>query len=404
MTSVIFRKEEKIVKNFGIVCEYNPFHNGHAKQLAQINAPICLMSGNFVQRGEPAIIDKYTRAKAAIACGASLVLELPITHAIASAEGFADGAVEIFSRLGCVDGLCFGSENGDIKNIMSTAKALLSPEFSDYLRAELEMGVSFPVARQRALQAMGADNATVERPNDILAVEYCKAILKRNSPMEPVTICREGDYHGGSDTENPSASFLRTTDDWINYMPREAYEILKDAPRHTVDAGERAWLARLRFMSECDFEELPFGSEGLWRKLMHACRSESTLEQILQAVKSKRYTHTRLMRLLLCAFLGITQKMMDRPAPYVRVLGFNDEGRTILRKMRQISTIPIINAGEIPPDADYWELERRASDLYGLFSKSGVSNPSQETNARVFYDSKLFDKKSKKTLAFPKKV
>ena len=371
------------MKNIGIVCEYNPFHNGHAKQIGMFDRTVCLMSGNFVQRGEPAIVDKYVRARAAVECGASLVLELPITCAIASAEGFADGAVEIFDRLGCVDGICFGSEDGKLENIMSTAKALLDPKFSEHLRVELDKGASFPTARANALTAMGA--MAIEKPNDILAVEYCKALLRRESSIEPIAILREGDYHGGSEQENPSASFLRTTDDWQNFMPENALRVFENAPRYSLGAGERAVLARLRAMTEAEFETLPYGSEGLWRKLMHACRRESNLEAIIQAVKSKRYTRTRIMRMILCAYLGITEEMMQRKPPYVRVLAFDEHGSKILRAMRTLGTIQIVNAGEIPSDTTYWEIERLASDLYGLFSNEIVAKPMAEHESRIFY-------------------
>lgn len=373
------------MKNLGIICEYNPFHNGHAKQIGMFERTVCLMSGNYVQRGEPAIVDKYIRAQTAVACGASLVLELPITCAISSAEGFASGAVSIFRRLGCVDAICFGSESGDINNIMSTAKILCEPSFGAYLRAELEKGVSFPAAREMALSAMGADASLLVKPNDILAVEYCKAILSQNAHLEPITVKREGDYHGGSDVQNPSASFLRTQESWEDFMPAAAWDIFCRAPRHSLSAGEKAWLARLRSVSEAEFEQVPYGSEGLWRKLMRACREQTSLEQIIEAVKSKRYTRTRIMRMLLCAFLGITEQMLQQPAPYVRVLAFDDVGRTMLRQMRDEGSIPLVNAGQMPPDAAYWELERRASDLYGLFREDSLGAPAQEQNARVFY-------------------
>ena len=161
------------MKNIGIICEYNPFHNGHAKQLRTVHAQdgtcVCLMSGNYVQRGEPAILDKWTRAKAAVLCGADLVLELPVTYALRSAEGFAAGGVEIFDRLGCIDGLSFGSELVDINGIMSTAEALDSTEFSEHLHDALAEGLSFPAARQQALAALGADTAALETPNSSLA-------------------------------------------------------------------------------------------------------------------------------------------------------------------------------------------------------------------------------------------
>ena len=361
------------MKTVGIICEYNPFHNGHAKQLGAINGvKVCLMSGNYVQRGEPAMLDKYTRAKAAVLCGADLVLELPLTYAISSAEGFAQGGVEVLTRLGCIDGLCFGSESGEINDIMSTARLLLTEPFRAALRSELASGVSFPHARQNAVETLGGSGSVLEHPNDILAVEYCKALLTLQSPIEPMTLRREGSYHDSLQAENPSASVLRTMEDWRGFVPEKALEVFEAAPRYTVQAGERAWLARLRAMPESEFEALPYGSEGLWRKVMRACRAEATLEDILETAKSKRYTHTRLKRMLLCAFLGISEEMLKRSAPYVRVLALNANGAAVVREARKNGSIAVINAGENAPDAQYGELERRVSALYGLFRERQV--------------------------------
>ena len=376
------------MKNVGIICEYNPFHNGHARQLRAVREQggvcVCLMSGNYVQRGEPAIFDKWTRAKAAALCGADLVLELPVTYALRSAEGFAAGGVEILDRMGCIDGLCFGSETDDINIIMSTAKALDTPEFSQKLKKELKSGVSFPTARQLALEAMGEDGSVLETPNAILAVEYCKALLRRNSAIEPLLIHREGDYHGGTDPDAPSASFLRTQTDWHGYVPEDALACFAGVPRHSVAAGQRAWLARLRSMEEAEFERLPFGSEGLWRKVLSACRTEPTLEAIVQAAKSKRYTRTRLMRLLLCAYLGITEEMLAQPAPYVRVLAVNGRGQRVLRQVKQDGELPLLHTGQRAPDCAYAALERRAADLFPLFCETEEFYVNLERKARVF--------------------
>lgn len=376
------------MKNVGIICEYNPFHNGHARQLRAVREQggvcVCLMSGNYVQRGEPAIFDKWTRAKAAALCGADLVLELPVTYALRSAEGFAAGGVEILDRMGCIDGLCFGSETDDINIIMSTAKALDTPEFSQNLKKELKLGVSFPTARQLALEAMGEDGSVLETPNAILAVEYCKALLRRNSAIQPLLIHREGDYHGGTDPDAPSASFLRTQTDWHGYVPEDALACFAGVPRHSVAAGQRAWLARLRSMEEAEFERLPFGSEGLWRKVLSACRTEPTLEAIVQAAKSKRYTRTRLMRLLLCAYLGITEEMLMQPAPYVRVLAVNGRGQRVLRQAKQGGELPLLHTGQRAPDCAYAALERRAADLFPLFCETEEFYVNLERKARVF--------------------
>lgn len=375
------------MKNIGVICEYNPFHNGHAKQLSHMKAQgntVCLMSGNYVQRGEPAILDKYVRAAAAVSCGADLVLELPVTYALRSAEGFASGGVEIMEKLGCVDALCFGSETGTAEHLMQTAKLLLTEQFSQRLRSELASGVSFPCARQNALEALGGDGELLENPNDILAVEYCKAIIQQGSRLTPTVLHREGSYHDSTDCENPSASMLRVTERWEQYVPAEALRLYDTAVRSTVLRGERAWLARLRAMTEREFEQLPFGSEGLWRKLMHSCREKAALEEIIEAAKSKRYTRTRLMRMLLCAYLGISKELLEREAPYVRVLALNETGGKILREARNNGNLTILNAGETAPDSAFSELERRASDLYGLFADADKPTaPAVESRARA---------------------
>ena len=374
------------MKNIGVICEYNPFHNGHAKQLSAIKQKgnaVCLMSGNYVQRGEPAVLDKMVRAKAAVMCGADLVLELPVTYALRSAEGFASGGVEVLSKLGVIDGLCFGSESGALDDIMSTAKLLLTEKFAQKLRSELASGVSFPSARQNAIEALGGNGELLENPNDILAVEYCKAIVRQNSPLQPMPLQRQGSYHESMERENPSASMLRKMDDWSGFVPQEAMEVYASAPIYSVSAGERAWLARLRAMQEAEFERLPFGSEGLWRKLMHACREENTLEEIITAAKSKRYTRSRLMRMLLCAYLGISEKMLQENAPYIRVLAMNETGREILHDARRCSDLPLIHAGEAATEPVFGELERRASDLYGLFCSGEIRPPASQTKDRM---------------------
>lgn len=376
----------------GIICEYNPFHLGHRKQLDTVRALfgpdsgiVCLMSGNFVQRGAPAIVDKTHRAQAAIVCGADLVLELPVTCSLSSAEGFASGGVSILGSF--CGNLCFGAETADKDKLLHTARALLSQDFSPALRQHLNMGMSFPAARQAALETMELDAQVLTRPNDILAVEYCKAILSQGVPMSPLPILRGGDYHAASaDEENPSATAVRKlmleSGLWLDYIPAEARECLRRANIHTWQAGERAVLARLRTMTEDDFAALPYGSEGMWRKLMHAARSEATIAAVTASVKSKRYTRTRIDRMLLCAFLGLTQQDLDTPAPYARVLAFNDRGREILKTARRSGSFP--NIGE-RIDHPYQQIEDRCGDLYGLFALSSPEPPGAQARARVFY-------------------
>ena len=378
-----------MLKITGIICEYNPLHLGHKKQIDLIRAAdpdgiiVCLMSGNYVQRGNPAIVDKSLRAKAAIIAGADLVLELPITAALSSAEGFAAEGVRILSHF-CTH-LCFGAETADANALMETANALLSDAFPPLLRAELDRGLSFPAARAKALEEMGIPPIT--KPNDILAVEYCKAIAVQKSPMILWPIGRGGDYHDeAADEENPSATAVRKlmlhSGMWLDYVPEEVRDVFRDAKLHTLDAGERAILGKLRTMTDAEFEAVPYGSEGLWRKLMHNARRFANLEDVVTATKSKRYTRTRLDRMVMCAFLGISQEMLSSPAPYVRLLAFNDKGRSLLRQKK--GTFPVANAGEIPEDP-YWQLEKRAGDLYGLFCVDAPEPPCKEENRRVVY-------------------
>ncbi len=384
------------MKIVGIICEYNPLHAGHRKQFRKIRkalgadtAIVCLMSGNFVQRGAPAIFDKSLRASAAICCGADLVLELPVTYALSSAEGFAAGGVRILGDF--CDDLCFGSETGELAGLLDTAKALLSEDFPPLLREELDKGLSFPAARAAALGQMGLDGKLLRQPNDILGVEYCKAMLSQGCKMKPMPILREGLYHAqDADAENPSATAVRNLiladADWQSYVPGDAAEIFREASLHALGYGERAILAKLRTMSDDEFEALPYGSEGLWRKMMHASRSCSALEEILTATKSKRYTRTRLDRMVMCAFLGITREMMASPAPYTRVLAFNDTGRAVLKTAKAVGSF--VNAGEAV-DSPYWALEQRCGDLYGLFARDGAEPPGSEARRRIAYHKEL---------------
>lgn len=381
------------MKVIGIICEYNPFHLGHQKQIDLIRnnssgetAIVCLMSGNFVQRGMPAIFDKAIRARAALECGADLVLELPVTYALSSAEGFAAGGVRILS--GFCDELSFGTESAGKEQILQTAEVLLSDAFSEALRQHLDRGISFPAARQKALESLGCDGSMLNLPNNILGVEYCKAILSQNSSMMPAPIHREGNYHNTAvDADNPSATAVRalihSKHDFQSCIPAAARTMFADAPRYDMEAGQKAILYRLRTMSDEEFKTLPYGSEGLWRKLMHASRSCATLEDIIAATKSKRYTRTRIDRMIMCATLGITARMLEESAPYTRVLAFNETGRQVLKKARLTGHFPHIGEST---GHEFEVLERRCDDLYGLFR---VDMPD---SAGVFSKRRLFIK------------
>jgi len=274
--------------------------------------------------------------------------------------------VEILSRMGAVDTLSFGCERQE--GLTETANLLLSPAFSDALKRHLESGISFASARQKAVEELGGDGSLITTPNNILAVEYCKAILRQKSALKPAPILRQGDYHDEApDLENPSATALRQTADFLRYVPEETRSCYEDQPQYRREYGEKAMLARLRTLTEEEFSRVPYGSEGLWSKVMRECRSGGSVEEILQGAKSKRYAYTRLARLLMCAYLGISQELLDAEAPYVRVLAIGQRGRAVLREIRRESDAVILHPGEKAKPSEYALLEQRCELLYDLF-------------------------------------
>ena len=367
----------------GIICEYNPFHLGHLRQLRLVRAAlgpetavVCAMSGNYVQRGMPAAWDKYARAEAAVAAGADLVLELPLTGVLSSAEGFARAGVALLSSLGVVDVLSFGAECGDGAALEALADRMEGPAFSEALRAGLDQGLPYAAARQ---QAAGDTEGLLSQPNNILALEYLRALRHLQSPLRPLVIARNGDYHALTpDAEAPSASALRAMlpgNGWQSYVPPAAAKILAAAPQYDFAHGERAVLARLRAMERQDWEACAHGSEGLWSKAWRAAGTAPDCDAFLQAVKSKRYPLSRVRRLLLCAYLGVTQADLQRPVPYGRILAVGPAGRGLLRQARDTGALPLVNPGARAPEPEYERLEQRTGDLFTLFAQPGASTP-----------------------------
>ena len=368
------------MKTAAIICEYNPFHLGHQKQfrlirkqLGEETAIVCLMSGNYVQRGEPAIFSPGLRARAAVTAGANLVLELPITASLSSAEGFAQKGIEVLNSLGMIDYLSYGCETKQFQALECTARLLCSSEFDEKIKEGLHDGDSYASLRQRVLERMGGNGALLEAPNNILAVEYCKALFKTDSQIASMPIQRVGDYHSLQlDRLNPSACALREwipSQEWLDYIPEEIRSIFENAPVHRLGYGEKAILSRLKAMEEWDYAGLPFGSEGLWRRLMHEAYAAATLDDLITAVKTKRYARSRIVRMILCAYLGIGQMEMDMQIPYVRLLSFDETGRQLLRTIKRTGKISLVHPGERTYGA-YAQLEQRADRLYSLFSEA----------------------------------
>lgn len=374
----------------GIVTEFNPFHNGHAlllerarEAMGEDTAVVCCMSGDFVQRGEAAVWSKFARAEAAARCGADLVFELPLPWALSSAEGFARGGVGLLAALGVVDCLCFGSECGETEPLERAAEALLSPALAAELRRELESGIPFAAARQRALAAVTDEETArlVETPNNILAVEYIRAIYELGLDLGFMTVRREGAEHDGQGEGSiRSASELRSCiaagKSCSGFMPDAALAVFeREAERGRgpvlMEALEPMLLARLRMLPDEEFSRLPDASEGLGNRLRAAVRDEPTLDGVLAAAKSKRYALSRIRRMTMCACLGVREGMAEGVPPYARLLAASERGRELLRRAQDKSRIPIITkaaaARQLPRETlSVFELGSGARDLYVL--------------------------------------
>ncbi len=374
----------------GIVTEFNPFHNGHAlllerarETMGEDTAVVCCMSGDFVQRGEAAVWSKFARAEAAARCGADLVFELPLPWALSSAEGFARGGVGLLAALGVVDCLCFGSECGETEPLERAAEALLSPALAAELRRELESGIPFAAARQRALAAVTDEETArlVETPNNILAVEYIRAIYELGLDLGFMTVRREGAEHDGQGEGSiRSASELRSRiaagKSCSGFMPDAALAVFeREAERGRgpvlMETLEPMLLARLRMLPDEEFSRLPDASEGLGNRLRAAVRDEPTLDGVLAAAKSKRYALSRIRRMTMCACLGVREGMAEGVPPYARLLAASERGRELLRRAQDKSRIPIITkaaaARQLPRDTlSVFELGSGARDLYVL--------------------------------------
>lgn len=373
----------------GIIAEYNPFHNGHAYQLEQARLLtgcdflVVVMSGDYVQRGAPAVFDKYTRARMALACGADLVLELPVACSCASAEFFASGAVSLLDGLGCVDFLCFGSESGDLQSLMEPARILAkeSPVFQEALRRGLSLGLSFPAARKEAFRACASNPDILDLPNNILGIEYLKALLQRESIIKPVTIKRKGQgYHDTLlDSGFASASgirrFLKQEEAPLSALPAlkeslpdPVMEVLKDTLAHTLPVWDEDFSMLLRYellrQSASDLTRYADISPDLGRRLKNCADKFSSFSEFVALVKTKDVTYTRITRALFHILLNLTGEDTRNSVamPYARILGFRKDHSRILGLLKENSRIPII-----PKAADYKTY--LTPDLQPLFEK-----------------------------------
>lgn len=348
-------------KVLGIIAEYNPFHNGHlyhlekSKELTGSNYSIAIMSGNFTQRGSTSIVNKWEKTKMALLNGFDLVIELPTLYSISSGENFADGAIKILNSLNIVNYLSFGSESQNIKVLDDIAEILYNEpaEYKSLLSDEFKKGISFPKARENALLAYLGNpeeySNILSCPNNILGIEYLKALKKNRSSINPICIPRlESEYNSNDFSNNmASSTAIRTLvksgkfDIIKNLVPSSTYSIMmSDLDNGFVvpdlNVFEKEIIYVLRKMSVQEIANLPDVSEGLEFNIKNAAFSCNTLDELISLIKSKRYTQTRIQRILLYALLGVTKGDMEiakNTLPYVRILGFNENGKNLVSEI-----------------------------------------------------------------------
>ncbi|HEX3028886.1 MAG TPA: nucleotidyltransferase [Clostridia bacterium] len=399
------------MKVLGLVVEYNPFHNGHlyhlakSKEKAGADHVVCVMSGNYVQRGEAAIANKWARARIALLCGADLVIELPVVYAMSSAEYFAYGAVSILDSLNIVDCISFGSESGRIDELSYIADILITePEsYKNSLKESLNKGLSYPASREKAIKHFGKSrhedySSYLSSSNNILGIEYLKALKKLNSKIQPITIERIVNSYNSNELTGSisSASAIRrhmqdtsrtTLSGLSEALPEPCISVLEEefaSGRGPVfsDAYESIILSCLRKMTLSEIRELPYVSEGMENRIKKAAEDSGTLSGLIERTSTKRYPQTRIQRALFSILTGLKANELETftnagGAQYIKVLGFNSKGRNLLAMANKKAILPII-----VKTADFknscnplvkrmLEIESSATDIYVL----GYQNP-----------------------------
>lgn len=348
-------------KVLGIVAEYNPFHNGHfyhmqeSKKITEADSCICVISGNFTQRGEPSIVNKWAKTYMALCCGADLVIELPTIYSISSAENFASGAIKIFDSLKIVTDISFGAECNDLATLNNIANVFYSEpaNYKTILNHELKRGLSYPMARENAVLMYLNDIKryanVLSNSNNILAIEYLKALKQQKSMIQPNIVPRKNVYYNDQKIVDDFASATAIRKLMLNreyaevrkVVPRSTYQIIgEEYKKNHIILGikkyEKEIIYALRVMPIEEIQNLPDVNEGLEFAIKKAASETNNIEELIEKVKSKRYTQTRIQRILLYVLLGITKKDMEdskKMVPYVRVLGFNSRGEILISEI-----------------------------------------------------------------------
>lgn len=398
------------MKVLGIVAEYNPFHNGHmyhieeSKKLTGCDAVVCVMSGNFIQRGEPAIINKFARTEIALGNGVDLIIELPVPFAVSSAEFFSYGAVSILNNIGIVDCISFGSESGDIISLQKIAEILVSEpqSYKAELKKQLSAGLSFPVCRQRALDkylkiqndSNESLSSLLETSNNILALEYLKALSRLNSPIQPYTVKRISNCYNtpqltgsiSSATAIRNSIYKSEIDVSRQALPTLAQQIMDrefslGRGPNSLYSFENIILAFLRHATPQELEKIQDVSEGLEYRIKNAADNSGSFDDLLANICTKRYPKTRIQRILISLLAGMKRFDMEQfmacgGPQYARILGFNEIGRQLLSLMKKKSSIPVITkashykTSDDSPILRMLEIEARATDTYVLAYKN----------------------------------
>ncbi len=366
------------MKVAGIIAEFNPFHNGHALLVQKAKEAgythvIAVMSGNFVQRGEPAIFSHSARTMAALENGVDLVLQLPSVYAMSGAQSFARAGAEILNGFGCVDSLVFGSECGKVQKLSETADAVYGEEIKELLAKELEKGTSFASARENALRIINPEYADIiQSPNNILGVEYIAALNRLRSKITPVTFERIGAAHDSDETQNgiAGASFIRELigngAEWKSLVPDNVWDIYADSPIADITRMENTILYKLRTISAGELAKTPDISEGIENRILSAARQARSLEELYSLAKTKRYSHARIRRIVWNCLLGVTADDLKKSVPYIRIVGFNKRGAELLKAAKETAVLPVISK-----PADFLQLDEKAQRVFSLECTAG---------------------------------
>ena len=366
------------MKVAGIIAEFNPFHNGHALLVKKAREAgythvIAVMSGNFVQRGEPAIFHHSVRTKAALENGVDLVLQLPCVYAMSGAQSFAGAGVEILDAFGIVDALVFGSECGDAVLLSETADAVYSDKIKALLSSELEKGISFACARENALRLINPDYADIiKSPNNILGVEYIAALKRLGSKMKPVTFKRVGAAHDSDETDGEIAGAslirekIRNDNEWKNLVPETTKTVYEDAEKADIHKLENTVLYKIRTVSSAELSEVPDISEGIENRIISAAKQARSLEELYFLAKTKRYSHARIRRIIWNCLLGVTSDDLELTVPYIRITGFNKNGAELIKASKETAKLPVISK-----PADLQNLDEAAQRVFSLECTAG---------------------------------